>query len=448
VPKQIPDCPKKPNPAIDAGHSYEIELMTPMFGGGVEPRAIDPSFPIRPTAIRGQLQFWWRATIGARCQTLPELRTAQAEIWGSTDRASRVRVLVENIQTTAPAPCARIEWDQRARGGKRAWRTNWRAPFDQRDSALPYVLFPFQGETPSGRADSTVTVPPAACIHRASFRLTLYCPKDLWTEVEPAVWAWANLGGLGGRTRRGCGALYCQDLAPPTIASLADRCPLPWRHVPMASEATIGPASASSRTWPTISQMLIRNEPQDPFTVWDRLMGMYRYFRQGEDFARDPGPGQSRYPEADTVRRITGRHMRKHAPWKGMPDGFPRAELGLPIVFHFKDEDKGEPRTTTLCPVVEGKTVERMSSPLILKPLALAGNMAVPLVLCLNTTGVERVELQDENKKLLKPLHAVRVRSPIFALEGLPLHGLSAAGSALEAFLAFARTKGFKEIAP
>ena len=35
-------------------------------------------------------------------------------------------------------------------------------------------------------------------------------------EVEPAVWAWANFGGLGGRTRRGCGAVMCQTFVPPS----------------------------------------------------------------------------------------------------------------------------------------------------------------------------------------------------------------------------------------
>src|SRR5271157_4269420 len=118
MPREIPDCPNKPNPTVEAGRSYEIELITPMFGGGVEPRMNDPSFPIRPTAIRGQLQFWWRATVGAQYATLAGLRAAQSAVWGSTERASRVRVLVENVQASDPVPCARIEWDQRARRGQ------------------------------------------------------------------------------------------------------------------------------------------------------------------------------------------------------------------------------------------------------------------------------------------------------------------------------------------
>jgi len=434
MPKDIPDCPTKPIPAVDAGRRYEIELITPMFGGGVEPRVNDASFPIRPTAIRGQLQFWWRATVGAQYQTPAELRTAQAEIWGSSQRASRVHVLVEDVQVSPPAPCARIEWDPRAEHGKGGWRTNWQAPLNKRDSALPYALFPFQGKPPTGPEGSQPEQTPDKCILHGSFGLRLRFPETIRQEVETALSAWVNFGGIGSRTRRGCGALYCHDLAPPGIEALAE-----WLKSFLRT-------STSTRAWPTIAQMpLVRNECQDPFTVWDRLMGMYRYFRQGEGFARHPGPARSCYPEAETVRRIRRRRMFKHEPWVDMPDGFPRAEFGLPIVFHFKDEDKGEPPTSTLCPFVEGKTAERMASPLILKPLLLARDKAVPLILCLNTAGIQQVELQDENKQCLTPRHAVPIRSSVLGAAISPLQGLSPAGSALEAFLAFARREGFTE---
>src|SRR5208337_5447005 len=98
--------------------------------GGVEPRMNDPSFPIRPTAIRGHLQFWWRATVGARYATREVLRDRQPAIWGSTERASRVRVLVENVRASEPVQCAQVEWDQRSRRGQGRWRINWQAPFN------------------------------------------------------------------------------------------------------------------------------------------------------------------------------------------------------------------------------------------------------------------------------------------------------------------------------
>src|SRR5581483_6470454 len=87
--------------------------ITPMFGGGVETRVNDPSFPIRPTSIRGQLQFWWRATVGAQYATLQELRAAQSAVWGDTTRASRVQVRVELLSVDPPAACARFERDNK-----------------------------------------------------------------------------------------------------------------------------------------------------------------------------------------------------------------------------------------------------------------------------------------------------------------------------------------------
>jgi CRISPR-associated protein Cmr1 len=173
---------------------------------------------------------------------------------------------------------------------------------------------------------------------------------------------------------------------------------------------------------------------------------MYRDFRQGEGFARNKGLGRSRYPEPDTIRRITGWHTKQHVPSNDMPDGFPRSELGLPIVFQFKDEEKGDPPKTTLNPFVGGQALERMASPLVLKPLAITKDHAIPLILCLHTPGVQQVELQDENKTCLTPRHAVPIQNRAFAAEGSPLHGLTPNGSALEAFLAFAQAKGFTEV--
>lgn len=64
----IPKCTDAP--ALTGSDSNNIELtvqlVTPMFGGGVVAREVDESHPIRETSIRGQLQFWWRATAGAK----------------------------------------------------------------------------------------------------------------------------------------------------------------------------------------------------------------------------------------------------------------------------------------------------------------------------------------------------------------------------------------------
>ena len=430
MPREIPDCPsEKPNPPRGTPRSYDIELITPMFGGGVKPRVTDPSFSIRPTAIRGQLQFWWRATVGAQHAALNDLREAHSDIWGSTERASSVQVLVENVRASELVPCARYE----KQGDRFRSMPSWNSPFSGQTNALHYAIFPFKGRLSKDR--TKIEEEPASSIMKATFRLTLRCPSSVWSQVELAVRAWINFGGIGSRTRRGCGALYCQGLSPTRSETLAE-----WFK-------TFGPTSTAVRMWPTLRLTpLVRNETQQPLTAWERLIAMYRFFRQGVDFARNPGPGRSRYPEPETIRRITQRRMHRHVPWDDMPDGFPRAELGLPIVFHFKDEDKDEPPTTTLNPFVDGKALERMASPLILKPLALEDKTAIPLILCLNTPGVQQVELQDDGKNSLTPRHAVPIQDRAFAVEGSPLHGLTSNGSALEAFLAFAREEGFAEV--
>lgn len=90
MPKNIPDCPEIPKGI----HSdlkkteYTIQIITPLFGGGVEAGMPDETMPIRATAIRGQLQFWWRATRGAICSSQKDLFARHTDIWGTTDKAS------------------------------------------------------------------------------------------------------------------------------------------------------------------------------------------------------------------------------------------------------------------------------------------------------------------------------------------------------------------------
>lgn len=438
MPKDIPVCPPKPQPQGDSACEYDFELVTPMFGGGVEPRANDANCPVRATAVRGQLAFWWRATCGSRYRSVPELRAAQSLVWGSTERASQVQVLVDRVVADAPAPCARFRWDPRASGGRGRWQTDWQPPFGDRDSALPYALFPFQGETPPPNPNATATVPPASCIRRATFRLTLRCPKALWSEVEPAVWAWANFGGLGGRTRRGCGAIVCKSLAPPSAVGFK-----PWLSASLTRFGlTLGTGGSD---WPQFTEgVWYFPTGQAATTTWDRLIWTFRQFRQGQGVGRNPGhprPGRSRFPEPESIRRVatgTNRGASGHQPLPQMPDdAFPRAEFGLPIVFHF--QGRGEPGDTTLQPVVGGTTEQRMASPLLFRPLATADGTALAVIVKLRTPAVAAVELTGRPVTRPAVFGPTAIRRPDLATyPNSPLAG-SPTGSAVEGFLAFAQ---------
>ena len=58
-------------------------LITPLFGGGVEPRAPDPVTVIRGASIRGHLRFWWRFCMAHRFATTAELKAAEDLLWGA-----------------------------------------------------------------------------------------------------------------------------------------------------------------------------------------------------------------------------------------------------------------------------------------------------------------------------------------------------------------------------
>src|SRR5690606_24820407 len=108
---------------------------------GVEGGMPDESMPIRGTSIRGQLQFWWRATRGATCATHEDLFVRHADVWGTIDKSSPVEVDVRDANAPSPEPCASYS----ARNDGKL-RLRWGQPFDSSDRALPYALFPFQGK--------------------------------------------------------------------------------------------------------------------------------------------------------------------------------------------------------------------------------------------------------------------------------------------------------------
>jgi CRISPR-associated protein Cmr1 len=413
---------------------YQISVVTPLFGGGVEAGEPDESMPIRGTAIRGQLQFWWRATRGASSATYQDLFARHANVWGTTDKASPVDVDVREVTAPSPQPCARYA---ERNDGKLQLR--WSQPFDGSDRVLPYALFPFQGKLSSDRR--TIEEAPAQFLETASFTLRLRYPQALEQDVETAVWAWVNFGGLGARTRRGSGALLCKDLAPKDISDDQR-----W----FRARAVDAPSSA--RDWPTMPPtVLIRDTPQAAVDAWKTVIGLLQEFRQGVGVARNPGqqanrPGRSRYPEPETIRRVTNRRSQQHGRLADVPDdAFPRAEFGLPIVFHFQGQ--GEPPETVLYPsdAPSGESRERMASPLILKPLALADGRAVPLILRMHTQPLAAVGLKQGSQSLPLPPTTVTRDARLAAYQNSPLVG-APSGSAIEAFLVYARSKNFREV--
>lgn len=441
--KKIPDCPKKPNPAFDVGRSYDIELITPMFGGGVEPRVNDPIFPIRTTAIRGQLRFWWRATRGRHFTNRNDLWLREEEIFGGTRFQSPLRVQVSVDPNTAPQYAAASEVDRSGPDG--------------------YALFPLQKDDSLLRKGLKFQVSlnwlTVTKLNQQRNAVNRQLAKenqpqlpnevaDIADDLEIAAWAWGNFGGLGGRTRRGCGSIWCKELAPKSVTEIGE-----WFR--SATQRFRIPTS-SAPLWPCLGQHLLYHEQaRGPVDAWLQVMDTFKNFRQGVGIGRNPGrsgkrQGQSRFPEAETIREtIRHRDMRggTHPPLGDVPkDAFPRAEFGLPIVFQFQ---KNEVPQTVLYPRVGKEPMERMASPIILKALCLADGTAVPAMIPLDVPWFTEVDLTLGGRNTVRqtfPLTAVR--RPDLGTYTNPPSPLASSpnGSALEAFLAFARTEGFVEV--
>jgi len=385
--------------------TYEIEVVTPMFGGGVDPGVNDESKLIRETSIRGALRFWFRATVGAKFQTSEELFRCESEIFGTTDLPSRVMVRVSHVLSQASESYG----DLSPKAG----------------STLGYALFPFA----SNQQNNT----PERSGRRSTFDLTLSYPKEYEKDVETALWAWFNFGGIGARTRRGCGALFCKEFAP-----RRDGKKVVWRQnfvLPMLESAR-----GIVRKWPTLGEALLHTKTSDPLAMWTFGVDDCKYFRQGLNFARNngsnrPRPGRSFWPEPDALRRITGQHAPQHEPYADRPIAFPRAELGAPIVFHFKD--RNDPKDVNLCPT-EG---ERAGSPIIVKPLVFDdGKTAAPCVVFLNGPRVKKVVFGSKTEEF----DVVIKQNATY--RNSPLQGCSARGSAFEGFKNYVKHKGYEAI--
>jgi len=362
--------------------SYRCELVTPLYGGGVKGGETDERMPVRVSAIRGQLRFWWRLLAMHKYKlSAQNARQEEFALWGGLaerPQASRVWLRVEDV--SEPEVEAWAEFTKNNRG-------EWKALPDPkgwaRDAA--YALFPGQGKKP-GSADAK---DPAALVKpgltwtlNLAFRWLAGDPdgterKTAEARVLEALRWWASFGGVGARTRRGLGAVWIRDLAP------VDE-----------KEAEL----AGCRL------VLAGSGDPDAGKSWQTAIKKLRDFRQAPGFGRNPGsddprrPGRSRWPEPDAIRRLTGMHASRHAPEHRAGDLFPRAAFGMPIIFQFKDEKAGDPASFTLNPA----GAERMASPLILRPYQLASRW-YPGALLLPTGHLDEVALTMPARSVMQP---------------------------------------------
>lgn len=362
----------------------KYEMITPLFGGGVRANETDPITVINGKSVRGQLRFWWRATRGGQFgNDLPAMRKRENLIWGaaSTEEEklpSLVQIIVtrctngtEQHPFTVEAKC-----DQNRRpilkDGRQVPET-----ISHSDVAPSYAAFPLQ---PQKTENKQIGWKSKVVRSRVMFTMKISYPADKETDILAALWAWETFGGIGARTRKGFGAVRQDGGDLPADARSAKR----WLEKRLRDSKFLSPGQ-----WPESVPHLsaeINNyrigqcrEPRKVMKVWKELIDTLRIFRQMRNRER----GRSQWPEPNAIRVIRNMWSVRHEPPNDTIERFPRAVFGLPIVFHFieRRDDPGEPVESTLV----WDSGDRLSSPLILKPLACANGEFVGLAAVLDT---------------------------------------------------------------
>jgi len=362
--RTLPQAPTRPNDA-DAWQryttlEYKLKVVTPIMGGGAEAGQPEKGFAVRPSAIRGHLRFWWRRMYG-RAGTTEEVRNSENAIFGSTEAPSKL--VIEVIG--APATAMRNEGDGFGFG---------------RSSPEGYAFFPAQANRAQGTPSKPLTK--EGFDFSVRLRLPAVAPQEQIqeqiTQVQNAFFAWVYFGGVGARTRRGMGSLEVISAGQfPTMQKIMELMEL--------AEIVI---------------MTTNQASQNALQAWRQSLDVYKGFRQQRRLGQERNrPGRSFWPEPETIRDLTGRRGRGHQPLPGQR-GFPRAVLGLPIVFHFINRERGEddPGATTLSPVRQDGKEGRMASPVITKAIKIGDTWFAGVIFLRDQADRNiQVQLQDGN---------------------------------------------------
>lgn len=369
---------------------YHVNLITPMAGGGSDSWVPDIFQPVRCQSVKGQLRFWWRSI---QPRTTPrQLFEIEKNLWGGPGiqngdegTASAIRIHVNCVS-----------------GDRKPVR------YQDLENELPdYVLFPMAMLSPEQQKLWTVL----------SFDLALQVPENYREQIEDTVRLWILFGGLGARTSRGCGSLFCKEVME--AFQQAEDIVAFWRGFQNRAQSPFGDAG-----YPTIINsrlgVSLQANQAEPWTVWNSLLSSFKAFRQGPGIARNRGqgnrPGRTYWPEADAIRRITGDHAPDHEPEHDAGNWFPRGAYGLPIQTEFKNA-QGDP-TDKFFLQPTGK--ERWPSPVILKVIQLPNTACIKTCLMLNHAMPEDIELlQGQNV-----LHALATDEHPMAYTGktMPAH--------------------------
>ncbi|MFQ3582858.1 type III-B CRISPR module RAMP protein Cmr1 [Chloracidobacterium validum] len=343
--RPTPSRPPAMTPIRVVEQHRDYALVTPLFGGGVEPQQADPITVVRASSVRGHLRFWWRATRGAQYADAQALRAAEAQLWGDTQTPSAVAIEVVVLERG---------WEETA------FTIKAKKP-EPSEHIAPYAAFPLLPKTEEQRPGWASKPVRMGVKFRVNYRLSKQAAERWQDEIEAAFWAWETFGGIGGRTRRGFGAIGRVGQGAPNLRSRDEV----ERHIREGLRQYVvnGRLDGFPRLAPGHADWRLTEAHQNAITAWKALIGKLQTFRQYRINRRTRQPdnyGASVWPEPQVIRQAARQSAAAPAP-------FPRARLGLPIVFHF-------PQDQTPDAMLVGRETERLASPLLLRPVVFRGD--------------------------------------------------------------------------
>lgn len=411
--------------------SFDVEVLTPAFVGGHEPRKLDEYTPLRPHTVRGLLRWWFRASAGAlmwpaddsdsaRRLMLTELRKAESALFGDTTRVSNVVVLPPVVDPARRRPCAK--------------------PDPKRSPGLRYLGYGLFEDSKDPEAIHPHATPGAGAI-----TITLGLRREVAGTAEllgAAVWLWTHLGGVGARSRRGYGSLRLvkADDAMDIPRKLIDQPSTPAELVQQLHDGIAWATQVFLDQLPKFTTLLLRRASGGPHPELRTLYGvegndsivalagmfgsaseaMERMGRLFQSFRSTLERHQLGMPPlADYFAVKNGITSRRP------PSSLERAAFGLPLPFYFRSLQGAK---ATFQP----ENADRLASPLLLRIHALKTGAGQRYVGTL-------INLVGRGDKYVHPLLARRL---VERKEDVPFAPPN--GAILRQFIQWARTEASK----
>jgi len=330
-------------------------VVTPLFGGGFEPGEVDTICPIRPAAIRGHLRFWWRATAGAACVSPDKLFEEETKLWGNAEEPGSIslRVTLDN------------------KGTLKKLREIVPKPDSRQGPRQGVFTFPFQENKAEGTEERSG-------LENAEFTLEVSLPKGHLPEMQKTLKAWLAFGGVGARTRRGCGALSVRENKENWLPPLKDK---DWLSSLCSQRATDPPEFTTLAD----VQVFIGPPQKSAADVWEQLGRFWAAFRKGH-VHNDYSPMRGgRWADYRTLSAASGKSPATIS--------LSKPHLGLPIIYQSL---KGVHWHGT----IEAEQTGRMASPVIIKPVAMSDGRFCPMVAVLKAPAPTAVRIQGRKTTL------------------------------------------------